>query len=115
LTTRWDALSPLEKSAWYWARCNAESRAFLETLPVSRRLDLRADALFAGDEAPLRNLFAFVGVDFPPTERVEEVLGQKINAARKGNFPPPSEWSEAERAAVRGFVEETAKTLGYEL
>lgn len=115
LAAQWDQLSPLEKSAWYWARCNAESHTFLATLPVSRRLDLRADALFAGDEETLKTLFSFSGVDFPQRERVEEVLGQKINAARKGHFPLPSEWSETERMSVRQFVAETAKTLGYEL
>jgi hypothetical protein len=60
-------------------------------------------------------LFGFVGIEFPPTERIEEVLGQKINAARRGNFPPPSEWSETERKTVQRFVAETANALGYEL
>lgn len=115
LAAKWDQLSPLEKSAWYWARCNAESHTFLNTLPAPRRLDLRADALFAGDEETLKTLFSFSGVEFPPSERVEEVLGQKINAARKGNFPLPSEWSETERASVRHFVAETAQILDYDL
>lgn len=111
----WDAMSPLEKSAWYWERCNKEAHTFLVTLPAARRMDLRADALFAGDEKMLKDLFDFVGMDFPPRNLVEEVLGQKINAARQGHFPPPSEWDDDERASVRQSVEATAKILGYEL
>lgn len=109
----WATRSLLEKTAWYWTRVNAESRDFLATLPESRRLDLRADALFAGDEATLQALFAFVGIDFPAADRIETVLGQKINAQRKGDFPVPSEWSAAERHAVRERVGAVAEALGY--
>lgn len=115
LAAEWDGLRRLEQCAWYWSRCNDEARAFLETLPAPRRLDLRADALFAGDEATLRRLYAFVGVEFPSRRRVERVLGKKINAGRKGQFPPASEWSDDERAAVRRFVSTTAAALGYSL
>lgn len=115
LAAQWDRLSPLEKSAWYWERVNAEARDFLNTLPTSRKLTLRADALFAGEEAVLKHLFAFVGLDLPPQERIEEVLGQKINAQRQGDFPTPAEWGDAERAAVRQRVAETAHSLGYRL
>ncbi len=115
LAEQWEALPPLEKSAWYWAQCNHDARAFLATLPDARRMDVRADALFAGDEKMLVDLFAFVGMNFPPRNLVEEVLGQKINAARQGHFPLPSEWNDSERAAVRRFVGETAETLGYKL
>lgn len=115
LAAQWDTLSPLEKSAWYWAQCNREAHEFLETLEKSRRMDLRAELLFAGDEKTLKDLFDFVNIDFPPREQVEEVLGQKINAARQGHFPPPSEWDKDERASVRQLVAKTAKILDYEL
>lgn len=115
LAEQWETLSPLEKSAWYWARVNAEARDFLLTLPESRRLEVRADALFAGDEVVLSKLFAFVGVDCPSQGRITEVLGQKIHAQRRGTFPPPSEWSEAERDMVRERVAAVAQSLEYEV
>ena len=80
-----------------------------------RRLDLRADALFQGDEAVLKALFAFVGVEMPPAKEIEEVLGRRLNAQRRGSFPSPGEWTEAERRAVREGVTAVAASLGYEL
>ncbi len=115
LAARWDELPRLEKCGWFWARINEEARAFMRTLPPERALDLRADLLFAGDEPTLRRIFSFVGVDFPPRELVEEVLGQKLNAAQRGSFPAPSEWSAEDREMVRRQVERVARELGYEL
>ncbi|MGH7963241.1 MAG: sulfotransferase, partial [Candidatus Binatia bacterium] len=87
LAEQWAALSPLEKSAWGWARINAEAGDFLGTLPEARRLDVRAEGLFAGDEDTLRKLFAFVGGDFPGKGRIKAVLGRNIHAQRRGTFP----------------------------
>jgi hypothetical protein len=113
MAAHWDALPQLEKVAWYWARVNGEAREFIDSLPAGRGLDLRADDLFAGDEATLRALFRFAGLPFPAVELVEEVLGAKINAAQRGSFPVPSEWSEADRAAVWRHVADVAQILGY--
>lgn len=110
----WDGRPPLEKTAWSWMRVNADARRFLGTLPASRGLDLRADALFRGDEVALRRLFAFVGVGKPPKDEIEDVLAQKLNTQRSGTFPPPEEWREAERRAVRDTVAQVALSLGYE-
>ena len=109
----WDALPRLEKCAWYWARINAESRDFMATLPPDRGLDLEAEDLFAGTESVLRRVFEFAGVAFPPVEVLEEVLGQRINAAVRGSYPVPGEWSESDRAAVWRHVGEVAASFGY--
>jgi hypothetical protein len=115
LARDWDALPALEKCAWYWAESNAEARASLSALPGERRMDLRADDLFAGDQAALERIFAFVGVEMPPAPWIEQVLGQKINAQRAGDYPAPREWSEEERRMVKRQVEAVASALGYEL
>ena len=44
---------------------------------------------------------------------LDEVLGEKINAAVRGSFPVPSEWSEADREAVWRHVGPLATSLGY--
>jgi len=115
LAAGWDALPRLEKCGWFWARINEEARAFMGTLPAERALDLRADLLFSGDEPTLRRIFSFVGVDFPARELVEEVLGQKLNAAQRGSFPTPSDWSADDRDAVKRRVADVARDLGYEV
>lgn len=114
LAAEWESLPRLEKCGWFWSRINEETRSFLDALAPERRLDLRADLLFAGDEATLRGIFSFVGVEFPSGEVVEEVLGRKLNAAQRGSFPVPSDWSESDREAVWGRVAEVARRLGYE-
>lgn len=115
LARDWAGLPPLHKCAWYWAQSNADALAWLETLPPERRLVVRADALFAGDQATLERIFGFVGVEMPPVAWIEGVLGQRINAQRAGHFPAPSEWSEAERRTVREQVADVAARLGYSL
>jgi hypothetical protein len=107
-------LPVLEKNAWHWARITSEALEFLDTLSPSRQLDLRAEALFAGEPAALARLFEFVGVASPPEDWIKEVLGQKINAQRRGVFAPPKEWTETERATVWGRVGAVASRLGYE-
>ncbi len=111
----WEFLAPLEKCAWYWAQNNAEARAVLGALPADRRMDLRADDLFAGDRATLDRIFAFVGVETPPVAWMEQVLGQKLNAQRAGHYPAPREWSAAERQQVQQRVAAVASDLGYDL
>jgi hypothetical protein len=111
LAAEWATLPRLEKCAWLWARVNDEANAFLARLPSDRALDLRSDLLFAGDEATLRRIFAFVGVPFPALDAIEKVLGMKLNTAKAGHFP--SEWREPDRAAVWRRVEAVATRLGY--
>jgi len=114
LAPEWEALPRLEKCGWFWSRINEEASAFMATLPPERALDLRADLLFGGDEATMRRIFSFVGVAFPAQELVEEVLGQKLNAAVRGSFPGAGDWSEDDRRAVWRRVEAVATRLGYD-
>jgi hypothetical protein len=113
LAATWEALPRLEKCGWFWARINDEAASFMASLPPERALDLRADLLFGGDEATMRRIFSFVGIDFPAQELVEEVLGQKLNAAVRGSFPGAGDWSEDDRQAVWRQVEAVATRLGY--
>jgi Sulfotransferase family len=114
LADTWASLPPLDKNAWRWAHVNAYARDFFSTLPESRKLAVRADALFAGNEMVLKELFAFVGLEVPPMEWIEEVLGRKINARPKRVVPPSQQWSEKDRKAVWHIVAEVAQCLGYE-
>lgn len=113
LAAGWEALPRLEKCAWFWARINGEAREFVSALPQGRGLDLAADALFAGDRSTIERVYEFVGVAIPPAALIEEELGRKINAAVRGSFPVPSDWSESDRDAVWRHVGEVAGALGY--
>jgi hypothetical protein len=110
----WKSLPVLEKNAWHWARITSEALAFLDSLPASRTLDLRAEALFAGDPAAIGRLFDFVGTAVPRRDWITEVLGRKINAQRRGVYAAPKDWTESERAAVWARVGAVAERLGYE-
>lgn len=113
LSARWDALPRIECCAWLWWRTNADARAWMTTLPPHRRLAIRAEDLFGGDQQVLADLFAICDSSMPPTDRVRDVLTAKLNAQQAGEFPDQSGWSEHDRSAVWSYVGELAGELGY--
>ncbi len=108
----WEGYSPLEKEAWRWARINAVARAFFESLPEARRLELPAKAFFSNDMDIYRRLFDFVGVECPSEDAIREVMGKRMNAQAHFNGRA-FEWTDALRDQVRPIVRPVAEQLGY--
>ncbi len=105
----------LSKECLALGRDESVDRA-LHRLPATRSMATPpAEALFTGEEASLRQLFALVGAPLPPTGRIERVLGKHLNAQRTGAFPLPDEWTGAMRAELRAMAGDTAQALGYDL
>lgn len=113
LADRWSTLPKVECCAWLWHRTNADIRQWLQTLPESRRLSVRAEELFAGNAQVLHRLFELCDSRVPPAERIREVLTAKLNAQQSGEFPEASGWSAAELDAVWSHVGALASELGY--
>ncbi|MDZ4699833.1 MAG: sulfotransferase [Rhodothermales bacterium] len=108
----WDSYSNLQREAWRWARINGYARAFFDTLPEERRLDLPARAFFSNDMEIYRKLFAFVGVPCPDEGAIRAVTGKQLNA--QAHFDGLDfEWTDALRAEVRPIVQPVAEALGY--
>ncbi|BCS33193.1 hypothetical protein TBR22_A24200 [Luteitalea sp. TBR-22] len=113
LAATWNTLPRIECCAWLWARTNSDAHAWMSTLPPERRLSLRAEDLFEGRPETLQAVFGFCGVEVPPRERVQEVLGAKLNAQQHGNFPEAGAWAEEERERVWKYTADIATALGY--
>jgi len=115
VAAKWSTLSAIEKCAWYWATIDGESQAFLQRLPESRRLNLPARDLFAGDMGVIQHLFEFIGAQAPTSKSVATVLSRQLNAETRNSFSSADGWSESDRAAVNRLVAPTATRLGYTL
>ncbi len=77
--------------------------------------ELPAAALFEGQRATYEQLFAFLGVKCPSDERLEHVLGKRLNAQDHYDGGAELEWTEAQREAARPLVQEVAEKLGYKV
>ncbi len=110
----WDAMTPLAKEAWRWARINKMSMDFMATLPASRAMELPAKRLFGGSDDVIREIFEFVGVPCPDMADIKRVMGKKMNAQAHYNGLS-FEWSDDDYKTVRPYIASVAEALGYEL
>jgi hypothetical protein len=111
---RWDDYGDLEREAWRWARINGDAKAFFDSLPASRRLELPARTFFSNDMKIYRALFDFVGVACPPEAEIRGVMGKQLNAQAHFNGQE-FEWTDEARALVRPIVGPVAERLGYRI
>lgn len=111
---KWDTMIPLEKEAWRWAQINRQARDFFDHLPQERKYELPSAAFFAADEQKYKEIFEFVGVPCPSMDKIQGIMGRKMNAQAHFNGLA-FEWTEESRDTVRPYIEETASLLGYEV
>lgn len=110
----WGTMTPLEKEAWRWAQINREAKAFFDALPEERKYELPSAAFFTADEDRYKEIFEFVGVPCPPMDKIQGIMGRKMNA--QAHFNGLSfEWTDERRETVRPYITETATLLGYEV
>ena len=58
-------------------------------------------------------IFEFLNLDGFNVETAADVLGQKLNAQRGGNFPHPCDWSDEMHQRCWQIVGEAAMVYGY--
>lgn len=109
----WDSWSPFRKNLWLWAKTNKWILNFTSHLPAQRRLLVRAEDLFAGQEETLERLFGFIGAPVPPRRKIDRLLGQKLNAQKTGDFPRSSDWTADMWQELSAFCGQIARQLGY--
>ncbi|TNE91694.1 MAG: hypothetical protein EP330_04370 [Deltaproteobacteria bacterium] len=97
----WNALPPLDKCAWLWARTVSHGLDLAERLGPEVVHVLDSEDLFSGNRDALDGLFRFV-TGKPAPAGVEAVLGARLNAqkergARKGRVEG---WTDDDHARV---------------
>ncbi len=105
----WGDQTPEQKCAWLWAETHRFALDFAEAAG-DRAMILHAEDLFAGDLGRVVDVFAFVGVDPPPTPRLQAVLDSPRNA-QVGTFP----WGQEARVdeALLAPLADLERRLGY--
>lgn len=109
----WPQYGAFQKNVWLWTETNRWVLEFLEDVSAERKITVRAEDVFFGDETVIAELFTFAGVNVPKRGAIRKVLAKRMNEQKAGEFPTPAEWTTTmweELAAVAGPV---MKMLGY--
>lgn len=110
----WLTYSLLQKNAWLWAETNQWILDFCSTLQPDQYLRVQAEEMFTQDQMTLQRLFDFLGSTLPANGRVQQILGQKLNAQQTGAFPHQQQWSAELGTHLTNIVDTVASDLGYE-
>jgi hypothetical protein len=113
--SKWESYSAFQKNIWSWRETNRWIVQFCKQLPARSFLLLRAEDIFDGNQETLTRLYTFLGLCVPSKTRIEDLLRNRLNAQRKGDFPEPSEWPDTWNQDLRGMAGNTAQELGYEI
>ena len=108
----WLDMPQFEQVCWLWAETYRHIERIGAQIGEDRVLILRFEDLVAGPDAT-EQLFEFVGLDGYDESYVRQVLGQKLNAQRGGEFPHPSEWSDELHQRCWAILGDVAETYGY--
>jgi len=108
----WLELPQFDQVCWLWAETYRHIEKLKTQIGENRVMVVRFEDLISGPEAT-RKLFDFVGLDGYDESYVREVLGQKLNAQRVGEFPHPAEWTEEMHAVCWSLVGDLAERYGY--
>jgi len=110
----WRQLNNIEKISWLWNATNQFAEDFLAGLPKECALQIRAESMFS-DVGVAQRILDFLGVTDISEAAMQSRLSRPVSAQRRGKpVPPYSEWSEAEKEAVRNYAPLAAK-YGYQL
>ncbi len=112
---RWEGFTRLEMCAWYWSRIN---KLYLDQLAVSPKDDWISINYTSPSAPDLIRVLRFLGLEGLGLERIEELLGMKINSLKnrinEGNsFPRWPDWLPVDRVRFENIAAPTMQRLGY--
>ena len=110
---QWQQLVPFQKNLWLWNETNRWILDFLTIVPSHKQLLIHAEDVFSGSSDVLERLFAFISSPLPPRRKIDRILGKRLNAQRKGNFPKPEQWDSRSMEMLVNMCGDTANQLGY--
>jgi hypothetical protein len=107
----WESRDQFSKICWYWNIYNKFALRFRKQVDPSRVFTINADDLFSG--TVVHDIFEFLGMESPSSEQIERVLGKKLNAQKKSQFPSKENWSPEMYRTLYDIAGETMHRLGY--
>ena len=111
--SKWDGMDAFKKSIWQWAETNRWILNFMDTLPIDRKLFLRAEDLFNGNEQTISEIYDFISSSPPSQRLISNVLNKKINSQTEGYFAEPQDWTDDMKNDLKEIAGEIAKSMGY--
>ena len=109
---RWDSMSAFEKVCWLWAETYRHINKRIDTIGVHRVKIVRFEDLISGPQLA-EEIFEFLELEGYTTQHAENVLSQKLNAQRGGQFPHPRDWPPEYLNTAWSYCGDIAELYGY--
>lgn len=113
MAKKWQQFSLIQKIGWLWNETNRFIEEAKANWPDDSCLFVKAEDLFTNPEVT-RTIFFFLQLKGFPLKKVKRMIKRRVNAQKKGYFPPFQEWDAEERTQLREVVPLVEK-YGYEL
>ena len=112
----WNEFGQLEKCAWLWSKTNSHIDRLLRGVSATRILFMRSEDIFNNIENSAETLLAFSGgkKNVPKVEKIEKVLGMKLNQQTYGKFPKAGDWLEEEKQILGRHCRTLMEAYGYD-
>jgi hypothetical protein len=86
LTTRWENMTFIERSAWLWNETNRFIEDFAKTIPSSRFLRVKAENIFT-DYRYTSRILEFLRAEKIPDRTLKRIIQHPINSQKTGFYP----------------------------
>jgi len=113
----WFKTGGLEKCAWLWAKTNSHILDIFNNISSERCLFVRSEDIFNNNGDSVSRVFNFMSQNkkMPGSDRVEKLLGMKLNQQTYGNFPKSGEWSIEDAVVLKKHCRPLMEKFGYDI
>ena len=111
LAGSWPEMSPFEKNTWLWTETNRLILDGLDKWPEEQVMHLKMEDMF--QKNLLGEALGFLGVEGVADDKIEEILGKRVNSRKKLVLPQWPEWSGWHRERFNDLALDMMRRLGY--
>lgn len=112
---KWDDMTNFEKNVWLWTETNRWIMDFTSTLPVEKKLFIKAEEVFLPQDDALKRLFQFIDSPQPDKKKILRITVKKLNQQLTGDFPEATLWTFQMNNQMNQIAKLMASKLGYTL
>jgi len=109
----WGTMSSFEKVCWLWNETYRRIADVLEKLPPERFRIIQFEQLISESQTTAE-VFDFLGLDGFDEQKVNEILGEKLNRQKQGDYEQPSQWNNDKHQTLWSMCQDTITTLKLE-